>query len=197
MIETQRDRFAEFLARADAVNSLLNERLVPVLPRVERLVDVARSAPTVGKKIHWIRRGADALGDALAGISACGAGCAHCCAQPVMLLASEARTIGREIGVAVTDVPHERRNAEPPRWRGEGHECPFLRDGRCSIYAVRPLPCRLLFNLDKDARLCVHEEEPSQVPYADLRQFEVISTAILYKDGNYVAELREFFPQVP
>lgn len=197
MSETQQERFAEFLTRADAVSELVGERMNPVLPQVERLLDVARSAPTTGKKIHWIRRGADVLGGALAEISACGAGCAHCCAQPVMLLASEAKTIGREIGVAVADVPHERRNAEPPRWRGEGRECPFLRDGRCSIYAVRPLPCRLLYNLDKDARLCFHEKEPSQVPYVDMRQFEVISTAVLYKDSDYVAELRDFFPQVP
>lgn len=197
MSDSQIERFAEFLTRSDAVGALLEERLGAVLPRVEKLLHVAHSAPTTGKKIHWIRRGGDALGGAIAGISACGAGCAHCCAQPVMLLASEARVIGREVGVAVADVPHERRNADPPRWRGQGCECPFLRDGRCSIYAVRPLPCRLLYNLDKDARLCVHEKEPSQVPYVDMRQFELISMAVLYREGDYVAELRDFFPQVP
>lgn len=115
-----------------------------------------------------------------------------------MILASEARVIAKEIGRPFVDVPHDRRNAKPPGWRGAGHECPFLADGLCSIHAVRPLPCRLLFNLDKDNLLCRHDVDDvsASVPYVNTKQFESVTVAVLAGRDEYVAELREFFPAI-
>lgn len=57
----------------------------------------------------------------------------------------------------------------------EPSPCPFLRDGGCSVYDVRPMACRLLLNLDDDDLLCqlVHGQA-IPVPYANGQQLKAV-----------------------
>ncbi|WP_139222931.1 YkgJ family cysteine cluster protein [Paracidovorax wautersii] len=199
MSETQQQRFADLLTRSDELNARLVRRTEPALKKIDRLVGAAESAKTASRKVQWLRRGADVLGDAVRDICACGPGCAHCCTIPVMVLASEARVIAKEIGRPFVDVPRDRRNMDPPPWRGPGHECTFLVGGLCSIHDVRPLPCRLLFNLDKDNFLCRHDvdEGSALVPYVNTQLLELSAVAVLSGRDEYTAELRDFFPAIP
>jgi hypothetical protein len=77
---------------------------------------------------------------------ACRAGCAACCHQRVSVLPAEADAIAAHL--RRSDPARIDRLTERPR----NAACPFLDDGRCSIYAVRPLRCRGLHS--RDAAAC-------------------------------------------
>ena len=191
---SQEERFAEFLTREDEVKSKLESRTEKVGPLLSLQYRAAIKAPLVAKKIHWLRMGAQTLANAVDGLAACRPGCDSCCHVPVLMLASEARVIGKSIGVVARDVPTELRNAPVPTWRGKDYPCPFLRDSLCSVRDNRPLACRILFNVDRDDYLCQHEESSSIVPYLDTRDFEINMVLAMQVPGDYVAELRDFFP---
>ncbi|WP_074766987.1 YkgJ family cysteine cluster protein [Magnetospirillum fulvum] len=81
--------------------------------------------------------------------AACAPGCGWCCHQPV-----EASTI--EV-LAIAAWLRERPDAALLRsrlaaWSG-GRICPFLVEGGCAIYSVRPLKCRGLYQ--PDTRWCM------------------------------------------
>ncbi|MGC4093911.1 MAG: YkgJ family cysteine cluster protein [Polyangiaceae bacterium] len=94
---------------------------------------------------------------------ACGAGCSHCCYQSVSVSAPEAFAIYDYLQGALSPdqlVELSRRIvATDERTRGLAAEqrlspdlpCPFLEGTQCSIYAVRPLPCRGMNSLDATA----------------------------------------------
>ncbi|MDA8230396.1 MAG: YkgJ family cysteine cluster protein [Magnetospirillum sp.] len=92
--------------------------------------------------------------------SACAPGCGWCCHQQVGVSVPEAVAIARHVGAlprAERDALAERVGAADRRTRGlttHGRArariaCAFLgADGRCLIYAVRPLRCRGLHSID-------------------------------------------------
>lgn len=187
-------RWQEFLKREQAVRDELARRSEGVLELANLQLRAAAGARMYSKRkvIAWLRKAAATFEGAIAPMAACRANCSACCHVPVMLLASEAQVIGREIGRVPRDVPVERRDQAPPSWRGTGHACQFLINDHCSIYASRPIACRLLFNLDRDALLCQHQESPTLVPYADTRTFQ-LQAAAAASQNDYVADLGEFF----
>lgn len=141
---TQEERFAEFLTRADDVKRQLEIRSAESGPLLSLQLNAAIKAPVVSKAIHWLRMGAQTIADTVDGMAACRAGCDSCCHIPVLLLASEARVIGKAIGVKPEDVSRELRDGPPPSWRGKEHPCPFLKNSRCAIRESRPwraAPC--------------------------------------------------------
>jgi hypothetical protein len=81
------------------------------------------------------------------GALACRAGCDACCHQRVAVLPAEADAIARH--VRTRDPGRVARLTAP---RGERDPCPFLDDGACTIYAVRPLRCRGLHS--RHATVC-------------------------------------------
>jgi len=100
------------------------------------------------------------LARAPAGAVACRAGCDHCCYQIVGVTPPEALAIFDHLSRTASDAELDEiatRMAEArTRTRGlssaerfsPDHPCPFLREGRCSIYEVRPLACRGMNSLD-------------------------------------------------
>ena len=190
------DRFAEFEARADQVRKDLQQALPPELGQyLDSQFTEAERSTSAAQAIIWLRKAASTLGKAIAPLAACKSGCSACCHTPVMLLASEAKVIANELGVALKLVPLERRNLPAPSFRGEGHACLFLKNDACSIYETsRPLACRTLYNLDKDSYLCQHREQSNLVPYFDAGAFTRNAViALVRHDDDYIAELRDFF----
>ena len=102
--------------------------------------------------------------------SACGPGCGWCCHQQVGVSVPEAVRIAR----AIADLPAAEgrvlmdRVVETDRLtqgmttleRARAHvACPFLAmDGRCQIYAVRPLRCRGLHSIDAAYCAACHDD---------------------------------------
>lgn len=183
------DRWKEFLEREEGLRLAVQKRVVSVSKVISLQLTAARTSP---KKYIWIRKAIATYSAAVAPLSACQKSCSACCHVPIMMLASEAKFIGREIGQTVADLPLEKRNLDAPTWQGDGNACQFMKAGTCSIYEFRPLACRLLFNMDRDALLCQHGDTPNMVPYADTSEF-ILATSLLAAPNDYVAELNEFF----
>lgn len=86
--------------------------------------------------------------------SACRVGCWYCCYLKVGVRPEEAFTIveyvrehftqerSKEIREAVTSNARFMRRATPAEQLVASLKCPFLADGACSIYEVRPARCR-------------------------------------------------------
>jgi Fe-S-cluster containining protein len=99
---------------------------------------------------------------------ACAPGCAMCCHQHVAVCVVEAVAIAGELAARpelaarlAAAAPRIACLAAPERRRAR-LACPFLEpDGRCAIYAVRPLRCRGLHS--RDAAICrAQTERPNE-----------------------------------
>lgn len=174
-----------------------NERARPHIARMEALGAQAIRAKNPAAKVQALREMLEPVAAAASGLAACGKGCGACCHIAVMMPAEEAELIGREIGVK----PSMPARFVAPGDQGKsamqlyGAPCPFLKADQCSIYASRPLSCRTLFNMDKDALLCtVVPGDPPKVPYLNHSQFtNIIARAFMDAPPRF-ADLRDFFP---
>ncbi len=101
------------------------------------------------------------------GAIACKAGCGWCCHQHVAILPAEAVAIARAIdgtklaerfdGLAPTILG--KSNAQR---KAEKRACPFLIDGACAVYEVRPNRCRATHSRDLD--FCIARYELGHSP---------------------------------
>ncbi len=124
---------------------------------------------------------------------ACRRGCSYCChGQQVPVSAPEALEIAAHIRTRPAERRHllaERLVATDRRTRGRSraeimHEmlpCPFLLEGECGIYPVRPLACRAFVSLDLDPCKRGFSGEEVKIPspsvFAILQDFAVRATA--------------------
>ncbi|MBK8098020.1 MAG: YkgJ family cysteine cluster protein [Planctomycetes bacterium] len=95
-----------------------------------------------------------------AAVRACQAGCSFCCRHPVGVTLPEAI----HLRAAIDRLPPQQRQeriaavtaaatctAAMPWGALAALACPLLIDGRCSVYAARPLPCRSWASFDATA----------------------------------------------
>ena len=173
-------RFAAAFPRWDAL-----------LPEMERIL---RSNASVRSKLGRFRAIADDIQAVLAPMTPCRRGCSHCCNIPVIISQAEADEIGRAIGRPARQVAVKQEDRETVARRWHGQPCPFLQDNACSIYAHRPMACRLHATLDVDDLMCdlsVPSSE-SMVPNIDLTHFWL---CVGIAGGTLrCGDLREFFP---
>lgn len=100
----------------------------------------------------------------LYGRIACGKGCAACCYIPLAVTAVEAIAAaaamrGNEVAVARIRAGGAQPNGAE-RWRRRV-PCVLLHEGECTIYAVRPLPCRAYVSLS--AARIGHKRQQSHI----------------------------------
>lgn len=125
---------------------------------------------------------------------ACKRGCAHCCHIAVGVLSPEAEVIGKLIGRAPALVAS--RSDFVGFDYGYHNPCTFLKNGECSIYAHRPLACRVQFSVDVDDLLCrLTPPHSVSVPYLDHTQLQMAMVQVCMQ-GNMpkLADIREYFP---
>lgn len=80
----------------------------------------------------------------------CKAGCGGCCHYEVKIYPIEASYIARNSGRPLRKEP-------APNESFHGRPCVFLQEGRCSIYAVRPVVCRTHLAFTPTAYWCQPE----------------------------------------
>lgn len=193
-----RERLPQANARAAAVIA----SLPPPSEAAQALLRTAHGARSAGARVQWLHRAADAWVKDVEPVSACRRGCSHCCHIPVAISDVEARLIGQASGrapVRVTGAPTAEEVMEgatlPGTPRGDDYSapCPFLAAGRCSIYAVRPLACRVQVNLDEDDLLCQLQPGGAvPVPYLDATRLK--ASYVMVQPAARWADIRAFFP---
>lgn len=200
LVERQAERLPKALRRAEE-----KLRTVQRDAAASRLLESAKRGRSVMQRVMWLQHAASAWARPMARVAACRKGCSHCCTIPVTISRTEAERIatvsGRALAADVSSVrPGDLDTAKALREAQErlregwtGVACPFLRDGACSIYDVRPFACRTLLNLDDDALLCeVVPGATSAVPYADDSMMK--GDYMLAQPAAEMADIRAFFP---
>lgn len=189
-----RQRLTVSDAQSQANAQAVNERIGP-----ERLAEFSKRLGAIVYNCDplWIRlRALYALVDEhmsyVQGNTACTKGCSHCCHIAVALLRPEAEMLGSDLGVkpkAISGIPH----FDDFDW-GYHNPCSFLINNECSIYANRPLECRLLFAMDSLSTLC-ELDPPYQhsTPYLSTLQYQHAYVAIC--NSTRVGDIREYFPR--
>jgi len=160
--------------------------------RLTRLMNTNASARSKFAQLEQI---SDEIAAAIAPHAGCKAGCSACCHISVALSDHEARRIGERIGMTPATPPSGQDEADLDRLYFRS-PCPFVQDGRCSIYEHRPIACRLHFTLDVDAYFCQTELDPadSAVPNVDLSEFWFAYAFLGIQLGSTVGDIRQFFP---
>lgn len=129
-------------------------------------------------------------------LAVCKKGCSYCCNMAVTIHQVDAEVIARHIGVKLNydfEINTD-RDDEVDRWLGV--PCPFLKEGACSIYSIRPSPCRTNSNLSDYPDLCDVTGPIQQVPNLDLRWYWFAESLIIYRLGFKVGDIRTWFPKV-
>lgn len=188
-------------AMREAAEITANQRLraitlsAPWLRDLDDLVfEIAQQPGSPKAKLNRYRKLADKIGNAVSPHSACKS-CSHCCNIAVTIPHIEAQAIGIVVG---------RKPAKGNLRIGGDHQetidknfrtpCPFLKRGRCSIYAERPIACRVHFNLAQDDYFCDPAVPPSESFVANVN-LTVLHAAMnmAFMDGEW-GDIRDFFP---
>jgi Fe-S-cluster containining protein len=218
--EEERDAHRALLAMRviddEATAARLQAVTMPLASQREELITAAQRARSTGARIVWLRAEVDLVGEAVAHLSPCRAGCSHCCNIAVTITRGEADHIAREINRKVANPPRERvlqradllasgskaeisrKIAHMKSWTTDAYEgvpCTFLRGGECSIYPFRPLACRMHISVAPDDEPCrLLPGEPVRVPYADMRGEQGVYAGMFDGKSADLADLRDWFP---
>jgi uncharacterized protein len=155
---------------------------------------------TGGDRLFPLMEIAGKLSETIMPLTPCRKGCSHCCHMSTVISGQEAAQIARYSGRTMVRI--ERHGAENIGRLAElveefrGQPCTFLERGRCSIYPVRPIACRLHNVLHDDESRCVppKDGEPAQIT-ASLNFTVVMSIAAQINLMDTYADVREFFPR--
>lgn len=133
----------------------------------------------------------------------CKDGCHHCCHMAVSMTGFEADRIGRFIGKTPEQANFDFEALGITGVEGfqtmmidsyMGVDCPFLVDNRCSIYEVRPIACRVYFNLSGNASRCDLTIGKQDVPNFDFGI--VYATQVMMFQQYEFEDIRQFYPDV-
>jgi Fe-S-cluster containining protein len=150
-------------------------------------------------KAAGLYRLADTLKGMLAPFVQCRSGCNYCCYMPAMAFQHEAEAIATATGQPARKLgfrPMPVALAAAQAFKGL--PCPFLVAGLCSIYAHRPLICRLHHSLNDDPRDCQLTPEGTTKPVAnvnpDMIEMPYLRAVLRWNPREPYGAMQEFFP---
>lgn len=161
--------------------------------RAEGLLHAAVSARTVTEKICLLRSAADLYITAIKRHVVCSRGCNFCCWTGVRLSEREARIIAEETGrpLTIPDYESVRENDDASL-----SPCPFLGERDCTIYAFRPLVCRVYFSAENDPTLCDTKKMRREIAMINVIPFLMRAYSRL-DSFTKIADIRDFFKGAP
>jgi uncharacterized protein len=183
-------------ARASAILAAEGPRIRALVNQAAALVN--SNAP-MGHKAARMVQIAEGLSRAITPHVECRHGCSHCCRQPIGVSGYEVRAIERFTGRKA--IPQGRGGIPQPglpesmRKRFTGKACTFLEAGKCTIYPVRPIACRLHHSLMSSPEPCDTARNPDmRVASLNLPLDSVLAHVFRAEDRG---DIREFFPPRP
>ena len=194
----------EYLYRKGAVGPLAERaysRILEANPDLhaleDKLLQIANENASLRSRFSKILRFADVISAAVAPQAGCSKGCASCCHISVGISGAEAQIIGMAIGVKPATGVSSNGDRDALVKHYFGQPCPFLANQECSIYAHRPVACRLHFTLDRDDYFCRTSIAPedSMVPNVNLDSYWMIYGLIAAQMSRDEGDIRQFFPQ--
>lgn len=153
-------------------------------------------AEPLDRKVIRLRRIADQAAKVIQPFTPCRKGCSACCHNPAVISEVDAALIAAATGTPLSaprrlfDVAagEEARRAYFSGYAGIA--CGFLEAGACSIYAHRPVVCRVQHSIEDTPAACDNGGEPAAV---DLTQIYLGELRMMGRMMIY-ADIREFFP---
>lgn len=142
---------------------------------------------------------ADRINTALTPLVACYKGCHHCCALTTLIYRFEAVRLAEASGRKMVEVPYRPEHEvtamaeKQPR-----QQCPFVVAGTCSVYADRPMICRLHHSLGRAPGRCLPlptgEAQPRTMYDPDLVELPYHLLVRMIRPKEPWGAITEFFP---
>ena len=151
----------------------------------------ARADLPARAKMNRMKKAAQALSEVVTPLSACKAGCSHCCNISAVITDVEAEAMAKASG-RKTRRPKDGISADVlGKWFRA--PCPFLIKGRCSVYEDRPLVCRLQFNISDTSQQCDTSIPPTE-SYVTMLNLSQLQNAYVeaFHDHQW-GDIRDFF----
>lgn len=183
--------YAEALQQQDLFMASVSQELLQEEDAIARTVGLMNSGAR--PKLRRVYALVDKLVEAAGPFVACKRGCTACCHINVSITGVEAQIIEDQTGHRYTRLAAPIRH---PEGKFTGVPCPFLADGACSIYSVRPFVCRHHLSFNLDAYWCAperaHLAEMPMITFGAAKQAHHEVTRL--DAGGMHGDIRDFFP---
>lgn len=173
--------------------------------RTVEVPEIMQQRSTTKRKIIRLREVADRAINLVSPNTPCKKGCTYCCYQAVPVSLRHAQLISEKVG-----VPHKSLDYEPTLKNPESTDkrlkdniykymrtpCPFLGvEGECTIYDVRPMPCRLHHVIEMTPERCDLFTGVDDSRCTDLGWIQLAETMVDMQEQSSLADIREWFPE--
>lgn len=183
-------------AKADWLTSTFGQRFQALLDEAGNMVDNPQGVSLDRRALRLIEISKE-VASRVAPMTPCGKGCSHCCNQATTISRWEADRISKFNGRKHANPPGINpleRSRESLVDQYSGVPCPFLKNGNCTIYAVRPLPCIDHHSLWADPSVCDIANKGAPIPGFNQMELTFTQAALFFNEGVPFADIREFFP---
>lgn len=180
-------------ARAEVIQATFGPYIVELVERAKLLADTPLL--TESERVEHILAVASEFSEFINTQTVCNNGCNHCCYQAVSVSNWEADIIGRHLGRTakrVMDDPLTYALRSGGQEKYAGMPCSMLTpEGKCGIYEVRPMACRLHHSLELSEAKCVIGTNNVVGMFNVFDIHHALFNAAPFKG---VADIREYFP---
>ena len=157
---------------------------------------LVESAQPLDRKVIRLRQIVDKAAAVIQPFTPCRKGCSACCHNPAVISEVDAMLVSEATGTPIARPARLFDAAGGPAARQAffahyaGKPCTFLKDGVCSIYAHRPVVCRVQHSLEDSPAPCDDGGQPAAVDLTAIYMAEVhmMGRMMIWSD------IREFFP---
>lgn len=132
---------------------------------------IARAKSNSSSKLKSLYQFMDEVYQEVSRFTPCRKGCASCCHYSVSISLVEIEHIEGS-------TKHKRESTFRPNQNFHGEACPFLIEGKCSIYANRPFACRQHVTLTSNNTWC--SPELANIHFFDMPGFSGINEAFAH-----------------